>query len=46
MFKPLCLVGLLAAVGCAGSSAPPSTNAVNSTPATNPKYAILVPNMT
>ena len=46
MYRPLFLVGMLAAVGCAGSSAPPPTGAAISNPATDPKFAILVPNMT
>jgi hypothetical protein len=49
MTRNLCLLGLLAAVGCAGSSsvAPTSPAEVaGAQPASSPKYAILVPNMT
>jgi hypothetical protein len=43
MYKPLCLIAIMAVAGCAGSSAPTNTTTA---PAGDPAYTLNVPNMT
>lgn len=44
MYKPFCLIGLLALAGCAGSSAPPTTATTSTAGGTT--FTLNVPNMT